>query len=101
MPPTNILGIILSLISAASWGGGDFFGGLSTRKHNQYAVLVISALAGVLILIICTLIWPEPFPAWPFTLLRYWPGHLVSWAWELSIKGYPWGTQPLSPRHRL
>ncbi len=68
MPPTNILGIILSLISAASWGGGDFFGGLSTRKHNQYAVLVISALAGVLILIICTLIWPEPFPVWPFAL---------------------------------
>ena len=28
MPPANILGIILSLISAASWGGGDFGAGL-------------------------------------------------------------------------
>jgi drug/metabolite transporter (DMT)-like permease len=68
MPPANFLGIILSLISAASWGGGDFFGGLSTRKHNQYAVLVISALAGVLVLILCTCLWPESFPVWPFTL---------------------------------
>jgi drug/metabolite transporter (DMT)-like permease len=68
MPPANILGILLSLISAATWGGGDFFGGLSTRKHNQYAVLVVSAAAGILVLIICTLIWPEPFPAWPMAL---------------------------------
>ena len=68
MPPTNILGIILSLISAATWGGGDFFGGLSTRKHDQYAVLVVSAAAGILVLIICTLIWPEPFPVWPLGL---------------------------------
>lgn len=65
MPPTNILGIFLALFSSASWGGGDFCGGLSTRKHNQYAVLVISALAGILLLILCTLIWPEAFPAWP------------------------------------
>lgn len=68
MPPANILGIILSLISAATWGGGDFFGGLSTRKHDQYAVLVVSAAAGILVLIICTLIWPEPFPVWPLGL---------------------------------
>lgn len=68
MPPVNILGIILSLISAITWGGGDFFGGLSTRKHNQYAVLVVSAAAGILVLIICTLIWPEPFPVWPLSL---------------------------------
>lgn len=65
MPPFNILGIILALLSSISWGGGDFFGGQSTRKHDQYAVLVISALAGIVILAICILIWPEVFPAWP------------------------------------
>jgi uncharacterized membrane protein len=64
----SILGIVLSLFSAATWGSGDFFGGLSTRKHNQYAVLVVSAFAGILVLILCTLIWREPFPGWPMAL---------------------------------
>lgn len=61
----NILGIMLSLISAASWGTGDFFGGFSTRKFTQYAVLVVSAIAGLFVLAVCYLIWPEPFPAFP------------------------------------
>ncbi len=55
----------MSLLSAGSWGAGDFLGGLSTRKFNQYAVLVISAFAGILVLTVCTLLWPEPFPESP------------------------------------
>lgn len=68
MENAGFLGIILSLISAATWGTGDFFGGLSTRRNNRYAVLVISAASGVIVLILCTFLWPEPFPAWPLSL---------------------------------
>lgn len=63
--PSNFIGIILSLFSATVWGASDFFGGISTRKHNQYAVLVFSGLAGILVIFACYLIWPEPFPRWP------------------------------------
>ena len=59
----STVGIILSLLSAITWGGGDFCGGVATRKNNQYAVLAFSAISGIAILIICHLIWPEPFPS--------------------------------------
>ena len=65
MLPSNIIGIVFGLLSATTWGAADFFGGISTRKYNSYAVLVVSAFSGTLILILCTIIWPEPFPKWP------------------------------------
>ncbi len=68
MQTYNFLGILLSLLSAGTWGGGDFLGGLSTRKFNQYAVLVVSAFAGILVLILCSILWPEPFPKFPMFL---------------------------------
>jgi drug/metabolite transporter (DMT)-like permease len=68
MLPANFVGIVLALLSSATWGGGDFLGGFSTRKHPPYVVLSLSGLAGVLVLIVCHLIWPEPFPAWSLTI---------------------------------
>jgi drug/metabolite transporter (DMT)-like permease len=65
MLPANIIGIVFGLLSAAVWGAGDYTGGISTRKFNSLAVLVVSAFTGLLLLILCTFIWPEPFPKWP------------------------------------
>ncbi|MBA4420807.1 MAG: hypothetical protein C0391_06640 [Anaerolinea sp.] len=68
MISSNILGILLSLFSAASWGSGNFLGGFTTRKFNRYAVLVISSFAGIAIILICLILWPEPFPGFPEAL---------------------------------
>ena len=62
--PTNILGALLALVSAAVWGSGDFSGGYATRTHNNYHVLVISAFSGLVLLIGLVLFsregWPSP-----------------------------------------
>jgi drug/metabolite transporter (DMT)-like permease len=54
-----ILGSILALISSLSWGTGDFFGGLSTRRFPRYSVMAWMSFVGILTLIVCLLIWPE------------------------------------------
>lgn len=54
-----ILGSILALISSLSWGTGDFFGGLSTRRFPRYAVMAWMSFVGIITLLICLVIWPE------------------------------------------
>lgn len=54
-----ILGSVFALISALSWGTGDFFGGLSTRRFPRYPVMAWMSFVGILTLIICLLFWPE------------------------------------------
>jgi len=63
MQPSNILGVILALTSAAVWGSGDFSGGLAVRKSNQYQVLMLAALSGMVLLMACALLWGEGFPS--------------------------------------
>ncbi len=57
--PSNLTGIILSILSAIFWGSGDFSGGYATRRFDRYAVLAISSISGILVLVICLFIWPE------------------------------------------
>jgi drug/metabolite transporter (DMT)-like permease len=61
--PVNILGIILALISAAVWGGGDFSGGYASRRASPIHVLSLAALSGLLVLIVAAVLWREPFPS--------------------------------------
>ena len=61
---TDILGISFALLSAAIWGSGDFSGGLAARKNGTFQVLVMTSMVGVVILVICGLIWGETLPAW-------------------------------------
>jgi drug/metabolite transporter (DMT)-like permease len=63
MLPFNLLGVILSLTSAAFWGSGDFSGGQAARKSHQYQVLMLAALSGMVVLIACDLLWGEGFPS--------------------------------------
>ena len=58
----NVLGIIFALTSAFVWGSGDFSGGLASRRASSFAVLALSALSGIGILVICTLLWRETPP---------------------------------------
>jgi drug/metabolite transporter (DMT)-like permease len=61
--PQNFLGIVFALTSAFVWGGGDFTGGYATRRDSQYNVLVVSAAAGLVLLVIAALVLREPFPS--------------------------------------
>jgi drug/metabolite transporter (DMT)-like permease len=60
--PASLLGVIFALTSACVWGGADFSGGFATRRSNQFQVLALAALSGMLILAICAVLWRESFP---------------------------------------
>jgi len=60
--PTHLTGLVLALVSAASWGGGDFAGGIATRRGNVFSVLVVAGIAGFVLLALAVLIAGEPLP---------------------------------------
>lgn len=62
MSTTSLLGVLFGLASAFIWGAGDFTGGFATRRSSQFQVLAVSALSGLLILVIPALALREPFP---------------------------------------
>jgi drug/metabolite transporter (DMT)-like permease len=51
--------IILGLASAASWGAGDFSGGLATKRTSVYSVVVISQFVSLLLLSLSAILIPE------------------------------------------
>jgi drug/metabolite transporter (DMT)-like permease len=63
MFPVTSLGILSALASALVWGGGDFCGGLATRRTSLFAVLTYAALSGLGLLLLLALLTGEPLPA--------------------------------------
>jgi len=63
-----LLGIVFALTSSFIWGGADFSGGFATRRSNQFQVLALAALSGMLILAVGAVLWRETFPAWRSTI---------------------------------
>lgn len=55
--------IVFGLASAASWGAGDFSGGLATKRNDVYVVIVISQIFGVVMLAALALLWQEVVPS--------------------------------------
>jgi drug/metabolite transporter (DMT)-like permease len=58
-----MFGIALSLVSALSWGSGDFLGGLLTRRWSSLAVVAWSQVVGGGLILSVTLALRVPF-AW-------------------------------------
>jgi uncharacterized membrane protein len=58
-----LFGIVFGLASAASWGAGDFTGGVSTKRNNVYGVVIVSQTVGLVLLVILALVLSEPMPA--------------------------------------
>ena len=56
---TNILGVILALISAVLYGTGDFSGGLASRRAHPFQVLLLSSSSSILLAIVLFFFKPE------------------------------------------
>jgi hypothetical protein len=42
MMGTELLALLFGLGSAASWGAGDFSGGLATKRSDVYTVVLVT-----------------------------------------------------------
>jgi hypothetical protein len=51
----EIAAIIYGLVSAASWGAGDFSGGFTTKSSSVAGVLLVGYIVSALLLSICAL----------------------------------------------
>lgn len=60
---SDVAAVGYGLLSAASWGTGDFSGGYSTRRTPVLTVLIVSQMAGLAALILCAVIFGEPAPS--------------------------------------
>jgi len=54
--------ILLGLLSALTWGAGDFNGGLAVKRSNPYGVIVVAHTISLLLLVILVPIIGEPVP---------------------------------------
>jgi len=54
--------ILLGLLSALTWGAGDFNGGLAVKRSNPYGVIVVAHTISLLLLLILVPIIGEPMP---------------------------------------
>lgn len=57
------IAILFGLLSALTWGAGDFNGGLAVKRSNPYGVIVFAHTISLLLLLITVLIVGEPVPA--------------------------------------
>jgi drug/metabolite transporter (DMT)-like permease len=62
MNQPDSLGGIVALASAAIWGTSDFLGGLACRDRDQYQVLWITSISGLVCLVIAMFIRGEGWP---------------------------------------
>ncbi|MCK4726907.1 MAG: EamA family transporter, partial [Anaerolineales bacterium] len=51
--------ILFGLASAASWGAGDFSGGLASKRTSAYTVVALSQFVSLLFLILFAVLLPE------------------------------------------
>ena len=58
-----MLSIIYGILSAATWGAGDFAGGLASRKVGAYRAVFYADFIGLLILVVASFVYREPFPS--------------------------------------
>jgi drug/metabolite transporter (DMT)-like permease len=58
----NLLPALFGLASAASWGAGDFCGGLAAKRASAYAVVIASQAVGAAILFGLAILFGERVP---------------------------------------
>jgi hypothetical protein len=77
-----LISVLFGLSSALSWGGGDFIGGLASRKTGAYRAVLYAEAFGLLLLFGAAVFLPEPMLGWQKILLAGTAGqsaHLDYW----------------------
>jgi drug/metabolite transporter (DMT)-like permease len=64
-----LISVLFGLSSALSWGGGDFIGGLASRKTGAYRAVLYAEAFGLLLLFGAAIFLPEPMLGWQKILL--------------------------------
>ena len=67
-----MLSSLFGLLSALTWGAGDFTGGLVSRRAGPYRAAFYGEITGLFFLLVMLAVAREPLPVWP------------AWAWSLS-----------------
>jgi len=57
------IAILYGLLSALTWGAGDFNGGLAAKRSNPYGVIAVAHTVSLLLLLITVFIVGEPIPS--------------------------------------
>lgn len=63
MVTPHIIGVIFALTSAVVWGTGDFCGGMATRIQNQFQVLFLMTIPGLVLLAVIAFFIGEAMPS--------------------------------------
>ena len=58
-----MLSIFYGILSAATWGAGDFIGGLASKRTSPYRVLFLAEIAGMVPFTILAILLREPIPS--------------------------------------
>src|SRR5689334_17113276 len=59
---SSLAAVLLGLASAASWGAGDFTGGLASKRSPLFGVLALGQCTGVTLVVGTALLVREPCP---------------------------------------
>ena len=54
--------ILFGLLSALTWGAGDFNGGLAAKRSNPYGVVAVAHIISLVLLLLLIPIIGEPIP---------------------------------------
>ena len=57
--------IFFGILSAISWGAGDFSGGLASRRTGAYRAVLYGEAFGLLLLFAAAAVFHEALPGWP------------------------------------
>ena len=58
------IGLVLALTAALAYGASDFVGGLASRRHSPWAVVLVGQACGAALMVVCGLLTPaDPRPA--------------------------------------
>ncbi len=59
---SSTVGVVFALLAAVAWGSGDFSGGFASRRADQFQVLTLAALSGLVLLGALSLASGEALP---------------------------------------